>query len=93
MLKNLLRSGANMETIGIFSVISQNGDGSNSIHWFDGREVSIEELLELEEYDQDTWGSGDGLQVSHYVFPEGFDFDACGITFTNIEEIRLDQNY
>lgn len=76
--------------IGVFAVISHNGDGSDSLHWFDGRFVGIEELMELEERDPETWGSGDGLQVSYFTFPDGFKFAECGIQFSDIEEIRLD---
>jgi len=76
--------------IGVFAVLRNNGDGSNSICWFDGREVSIEELLELADQDTETWMGGDGLQVDHFNFPDGFDFKTCGITFTNIENTRLD---
>lgn len=76
----------------VFATLKNYGDGFSGICWFDGREVCIEELLELAEYDPETWAGGNGLQVDALVFPEGFNFDACGITFTDIEEIRLDRN-
>lgn len=78
--------------ISVFAVLRNNGDGSSSICWFDGSEVCIEELLELEERDPETWGSGEGLQVNHFRYPDDFDFDLCGIQFSDIEEIRLDLN-
>lgn len=50
----------------IYLVLSNNGDGSNSIWWF--IDSTIEQLLQLEENDMDQCGSGDGLQYKRILF-------------------------
>ena len=62
----------------IYCLVSNNGDGSGSAQWF--RDASIAESL-IDE-DPETWGGNDGGPTA-YTFPEGFDFDACGIHFSD----------
>lgn len=71
-------------------VISNGGDGSNGVHWFKCA-IPDEVAEELESNDPETWSSGDGFQSTEYQFPDEFDFGACGISFSDYNEILKDQ--
>lgn len=58
----------------LFAVITDNGDGSNSIWWVTDPQV-LDKMQELADDGDDQFASGDGLQVRSYRFPEGFDLD------------------
>lgn len=70
----------------IYLVLSNNGDGSNSIWWF--IDSTIEQLLQLEENDMDQWGSGDGLQYKRILIQdfEQFKKDNPNICFYTYDE-------
>ena len=70
-----------MSMIKIYSLVSDNGDGSASVHWF----KNAERLNDMMEDDIETWGMNEGYPAEILTFPEGFDFDACGITFCDGE--------
>ena len=55
----------------IFTVITDNGDGSNSVEWH--KTMSDEKLAKMEQ--QDCYQSGDGVQLKELVFPDTFDLD------------------
>jgi hypothetical protein len=55
----------------IFTVITDNGDGSNSVEWH--KTMSDEKLAKMEQ--QDYYQSGDGVQLKELVFPDTFDLD------------------
>jgi len=55
-------------------VITNSGDGSNSIRWVRDEAV-LEKMQERADDGDETYASGDGLQVRKLVFPEGFDID------------------
>lgn len=56
-------------------VITNNGDGSNSTRWVRDEKV-LERMEELADDGDETYASGDGLQVKELTFPDGFDLDA-----------------
>lgn len=53
-------------------VITNCGDGSNSIEWVVDDAV-LDRMEEMADDGDETYASGDGLQVSTLVFPDGFD--------------------
>lgn len=59
----------------IHFVITNSGDGSNSIHWVRDDET-LDRMEELADEGDEIYASGDGLQVRTLVFPDGFDVDA-----------------
>lgn len=59
----------------IYFVISDCGDGSNTINWVLDYEV-IEKMRELAESGDSQYSSGEGLQEYSLEFPEDFDIDA-----------------
>ena len=56
-------------------VITNCGDGSNSIQWVTDKDV-LEKMEELADEGDEGYASGDGLQSRVLVFPEGFDLEA-----------------
>ena len=66
-----------MIMIKIYGLVSDNGDGSASVHWFKN-DINVEQLMED---DVETWGMNEGYPAEILTFPDGFDFDTCGITF------------
>ena len=61
--------------LSIHMVITDSGDGSNSIQWVTDPDV-IDKMEELADDGHEAFASGDGLQVKTLEFPEGFDIDA-----------------
>jgi hypothetical protein len=55
----------------VFMVIRDCGDGSQAIEW---RKLWSDEILESLEAD-DSYQSGDGVQMSELQFPDTFDLD------------------
>jgi len=61
-----------MKTISM--VITNSGDGSNGIHWV--TDAAVLDIMEERANDGDeTYASGDGLQVTELGFPDDFDMD------------------
>ena len=58
----------------IYLVISDCGDGSQSIEWH--KTMSDEKYEKMEA--QDRYQSGDGVQIKELKFPLDFDLDAFG---------------
>lgn len=79
-----------MKEVQIYMVITNSGDGSNCIRW-----VTDDKVLDLMEERADdgdeTYASGDGLQVKTLVFPEGFNLEAFlkknHISLTTIDDM------
>ena len=75
----------------LYNIISDNGDGSQSIHWTFDYSV-IEKLIELQDTDElgDHWQSGDGLQWSWLTVPDECTYENLNIgsplTLEDIEE-------
>lgn len=61
--------------VSINFVITNSGDGSNGIHWVRDQAV-LDRMEDLVCDGDETYASGDGLQVKTLVFPDGFDLDA-----------------
>lgn len=55
----------------IYTVISDNGDGSASILWVLDEKV-LDKMEELASDGDERYASGDGLQVNTLRFPEDF---------------------
>lgn len=56
-------------------VITNGGDGSNGLRWVTDPAV-IDRMIELADDGDETYASGEGLQVKEFVFPDDFDLDA-----------------
>jgi len=71
-------------------VICNSGDGSNHLRWF--KDTSIADLQNLDEVtgDYETWGSGDGVQITTIKFPAKFDLYSLGISWDNLGDILDD---
>lgn len=59
----------------IWMVITNSGDGSNSIDIIKDKEV-LDKMQELADDGDERYASGDGLQDRKLTFPDGFDVDA-----------------
>lgn len=64
----------------VYMVITNSGDGSNGVRWVLDEKV-IERMEELADDGDETYASGDGLQVKRMIFPD--DFDLLGWMGTN----------
>jgi hypothetical protein len=71
-------------------VITNNGDGSNSIKWVTDDNV-IDRMEDLADDGDEIYASGDGLQVNTLLFPDGFDIQAWirmnSLSLTTIESM------
>ncbi len=68
----------------LYMVITNGGDGSNSVEWVQDGAV-LARMEELADDGDECYASGDGLQVRKLMFPETFDLDA----FFEANHIRL----
>ena len=59
----------------VHRVIVNCGDGSNGIDWVIDEAV-IDRMQELADDGEETYASGDGLQVTTLNFPDSFDVQA-----------------
>ncbi len=57
----------------VYIVISNNGDGSNSLKFFKNTPYEVLDNLDESTGDYERWGSGDGVQITELVFPDDFD--------------------
>ena len=58
----------------LYFVITNSGDGSNGIMWVKDQKV-LDFMEELVDADNETFASGDGLQVKTLKFNDDFDLD------------------
>lgn len=56
----------------VFCVITNSGDGSNSLHWCTCEKV-VDEMEKRADEGDECYASGDGLQVKEFYFPDDFD--------------------
>jgi hypothetical protein len=56
----------------LYMIITNSGDGSNSIRWVTDEAV-LAKMEELADDGDESYASGDGLQSQELVFPDGFD--------------------
>jgi hypothetical protein len=61
-----------MKTISM--VITNSGDGSNGVRWVTDPDV-LDIMEERADDGDETYASGDGLQVTGLGFPDDFDMD------------------
>lgn len=77
----------------IHMVITNNGDGSNSIQFVQDQEV-LDRMEELVDEGSETYSSGDGLQVTSLEFPEDFDLDTwCKTNYVNFVTLEYLEDY
>lgn len=69
-------------------VITNCGDGSNSIEWVVDAAV-LNRMEEMADDGDETYASGDGLQVNTLVFPDGFDLTSW-MTINHIDPTTMD---
>jgi hypothetical protein len=74
----------------IYMVITNNGDGSNGVEWVIDDKV-IDRMEDLADDGDESYASGDGLQVNTLLFPDGFDIQAWirmnSLSLTTIESM------
>ena len=59
----------------VYMVITNSGDGSNSVQWVFDKAV-LDRMEQLADDGDEGYASGDGLQDRKLTFPEGFDIPA-----------------
>lgn len=69
----------------IYGMISDNGDGSGSMHWF--RNFELTEVLG--EKDPEQWGSNEGSPAETLTFPDDLRLEDCGFSFSDSEYEHL----
>lgn len=67
-------------------IISDSGDGSQSVEWYKGADFTAEQLLEAAENDKyGSYQSGDGVQLTTLEFPDNFNLeDISGISWRDL---------
>ena len=61
----------------VYTIIADNGDGSQRIEWYKGTEFNKDDLIESASQDKyDSYASADGVQVSMLRFADSVDLDA-----------------
>lgn len=78
-----------MKTISM--VITNSGDGSNGIHWVTDPAV-LDKMQELADDGDESYASGDGLQVTELGFYDDFDMNLWmklnSIEVTTVEDFE-----
>ena len=74
-----------MQTQTIYGLISDNGDGSSSIHWFRNEETVDKLLSEDENGDESYWAANEGGPAEVLTFPADLDLEAAGFSFHDEE--------
>lgn len=69
-------------------VICNSGDGSSHISWVKDPEV-IDKMQELADDGDETYASGDGLQLREIKFSDDFDLDAW-IKLNHIDLVTIE---
>jgi hypothetical protein len=67
----------------IYGLISDNGDGSASMHWFRTKE-KVDEMLDEDNQHEHYWGN-EGSPAVTLQFPEGLDLETAGFRFWHEE--------
>lgn len=62
-------------------VLAERDENNINIKWF----KSVELALKLIRDDWDIWGGNEATGPMLYEFPDGFDFRAAGILFSDLE--------
>ena len=60
----------------VYTIIRDNGDGSQSVEWYRGSDFKRDELIEAADADKyNSYASGDGVQLYQLRFPDDFNLD------------------
>lgn len=74
----------------VYMVITDSGDGSNGTQWVLDPKV-VDFMSHLADEGEESYASGDGLQVTSLKFPDNFDVNEFAktnhITWYTLEEI------
>lgn len=72
----------------VYMVITNSGDGSNSTQWVLDEAV-LDRMEDLVEQGDEGYASGDGLQSSELIFPDGFDIPAwLKLNYLNVVTLK-----
>lgn len=74
--------------IKVYALISDNGDGSASIHWFKNGEL-VDKLLDD---DPEYWYLNEGSPAETLLFPDGTDVESFGFVFSDDEYLKNTNN-
>ena len=64
----------------IFGLISDNGDGSASMHWYRS-EDKMNEMLDTDNGHEEYWSANDCGPAETLTFPAELDLEKCGFSF------------
>lgn len=64
----------------VYGLISDNGDGSSSIHWFRSKE-KVDEMLDEENGHENYWANDEGGPSVELTLPADLDLKAAGFRF------------
>ena len=64
----------------IYGLMSDNGDGSSSIHWFRNKAI-VDNILD-DDYDPD-WACNEGSPAETLTFPDDLNLEECGFVFSD----------
>lgn len=71
----------------LYCVITDCGDGSNNLEWYSKSETIDKLQVKADQGDQ-SYASGDGLQVREFEFPDDFDVEK----WAKVNHLYLDEN-
>lgn len=66
--------------ITVYGLISDNGDGSASMHWFRTKE-KVDEMLDEDNGHENYWSANEGGPSETLSFPIGLDLSKVGFRF------------
>jgi len=69
-----------MKTQTIYGLISDNGDGSASMHWFRTK-AEVDEMLDEGNGHESYWSANEGGPSETLTFPADLDLEAAGFSF------------
>ena len=72
-----------MKTQTIYGLISDNGDGSSSMHWF--RDQEKVDFLLSDDGDESYWAANEGSPAETLTFPADLDLEAAGFSFNDAD--------
>jgi hypothetical protein len=71
--------------ITVYGLLSDNGDGSGSIHWFTDKDY-VDSLLDSDE-ECDVWYGNEGSPAVTLSFPDDLSLEACGFHISKRQAI------
>jgi hypothetical protein len=72
----------------VYMVITDSGDGSNGVQWVLDEKV-IDRMEEMVDEGDESYSSGDGLQLRELTFPDGFDIPAwLKLNYLNVVTLK-----